>query len=257
MERGILVHAALAAFWRETRDHAALVALAADPGPYADARERAPRSDGRDRRRALAPRARGGARARGRAARAPARGMARRGRASAIAFHGRPRRARGRLVLGASSGAASRPADELADGSAAIVDYQDRKVSSPARWIADRPEATQLALYTLARRADHPFAGVRAVVLGQVRPGDCKAVGVYADAAARWGAPPMRNPGAGIVDWPAHEARWGALMHGLADGFARSHAAVAPRDAAACRTCARQAVPRRRSVGPEDEEEGE
>ena len=122
------------------------------------------------------------------------------------------------------------------------MDDKTGNVSSPARWIADRPEATQLALYTLARRASHPLTGVRAVVLGQVRPGDCKAVGFYADAAARWGAPPVRNPGAGIVDWPAHEARWSALMHGLADEFARGHAAVAPRDAAVCRTCARQAL---------------
>ncbi|MBP8139208.1 MAG: PD-(D/E)XK nuclease family protein [Burkholderiales bacterium] len=260
MERGILVHAALAAFWRETRDHAALVALAADPGPYADARERAARAamaeidDARWRRVPAAVRAlEAGRLARLLGAWLDAVELPRSPFAVVHVEHEE------RLVLGALELELRLDRlDELADGGAAIVDYKTGKVSSPARWIADRPEATQLALYTLARRADHPFAGVRAVVLGQVRPGDCKAVGVYADAAARWGAPPMRNPGAGIVDWPAHEARWGALMHGLADEFVRGHAAVAPRDAAACRSCARQALCRVGEVSvPEDEEEDE
>ncbi len=261
MERGILVHAALAAFWRETRDHAALVALAARCRALRRrARARGPRSDGRDRRRTLAPRARGGARARGRTARAPAR----RAWLDAVELPRSPFTVvhvehEERLVLGALELELRLDRlDELADGGAAIVDYKTGKVSSPARWIADRPEATQLALYTLARRAAHPLTGVRAVVLGQVRPEDCKAVGFYADETARWGAPPVRNPGAGIVDWPAHEARWSALMHGLADEFARGHAAVAPRDAAACRTCARQALCRVGEASvPEDDEEGE
>ena len=41
MERGTLVHAALAAFWRATRDHAALLALRGDPARYAKARRSA------------------------------------------------------------------------------------------------------------------------------------------------------------------------------------------------------------------------
>ena len=260
MERGILVHAALAAFWRETRDHATLVALAGDAGRYADARERAARAamaeidDARWRRVPAAVRAlEAGRLARVLGAWLDAVELPR-SPFTVVHVEHEERLALGALELELRLDRL----DELADGGAAIVDYKTGKVPSPARWIADRPEATQLALYTLARRAAHPLAGVRAVVLGQLRPGDCKAVGFYADETARWGAPPVRNPEAGIVDWPAHEARWRALMHGLADGFARGHAAVDPRDAAACRACARQALCRvGEASAAEDDEEGE
>ena len=65
--------------------------------------------------------------------------------------------------------------------------------------------------------------------------------------------------GGSVVDWPLHEARWGELMQRLADEFLRGEAAVAPRDAATCRYCARQALCRVGDV-PEledDEETGE
>ena len=155
MERGILVHAALAAFWRETRDHAALVALAADAGPYADARERAARAamaeidDARWRRVPAAVRAlEAGRLARLLGAWLDAVELPRSPFTVVHVEHEE------RLVLGALELELRLDRlDELADGGAAIVDYKTGKVSSPARWIADRPEATQLALYTLARRA--------------------------------------------------------------------------------------------------------
>jgi len=259
LERGSLVHAALAAFWRETGDHSTLVGLAGDPVRYAEARERAATV-------AIA----GIEETRWRRIPAAVRALEAERLSRLLATWldtvelPRPRfrvahvEHDERLTLGALELELRLDRlDELADGGVAIVDYKTGQVKSAAHWVADRPEATQLALYTLARRAAHPGSDVRAAVLGQVRPGDCKAVGLFADEAALWAEPSPRSRSTGIVDWPAHEARWSELMHGLADEFLRGHAAVAPRDATACRNCGRHALCRVGQAAVPEGDEGE
>ncbi len=258
LERGNLVHEALAAFWKEARDHASLVALARDAARYAAACARAAEKaiatidEGRWRR--VPPLVRSIEAGRLAALVEGWLDAVERPRAPFTVAHVEHRE---RLALGALElDLRLDRIDELADGGVAIVDYKTGRVGSTRRWTADRPEATQLALYTLARRAAHPESGVRAAVLGQVRRGEHKAVGLYADEAASWRGVPA---GGSVVDWPLHEARWGELMQRLADEFLRGEAAVAPRDAATCRYCARQALCRVGDV-PEledDEETGE
>lgn len=258
LERGNLVHEALAAFWKEARDHASLVALARDPARYAAAcaraAERAIATIDERRWRRVPPLVRAIEAGRLAALVEDWLDAVERPRAPFAVAHVEHRE---RLALGALElDLRLDRIDELADGGVAIVDYKTGRVGSTKRWTADRPEATQLALYTLARRAAHPDSGVRAAVLAQVRRGEHKAVGLYADEAASWSGAPG---GGAIVDWPLHEARWGELMQRLAGEFLRGEAAVAPRDATACRYCARQALCRigDAAVIEDDEETGE
>ncbi len=145
--------------------------------------------------------------------------------------------------------------DRLADGGVAILDYKTGKVPRAARWTRDRPEATQMALYTLAWREAHPADRVRAAVLAQVKRGETKAVGLYADEEARIDSPSGKDDGS-VTDWDALAARWGELMRSLATAFARGEAAAAPREASICRYCARQSLCRIDAVARDDEEEG-
>ena len=98
-----------------------------------------------------------------------------------------------------------------------------------------------MALYTLAWRAAHPGEPVRAAVMGQVRRGEAKAVGVYADEGARFGERPGKDDRA-VLAWGDLEQRWDGLMRGLAEAFARGEAAVSPRDDGVCRYCVRQSL---------------
>ena len=112
-----------------------------------------------------------------------------------------------------------------------------------------------MALYTLAWRAAHPEEPVRAAVMGQIRRGDVKAVGIYADEGARF-MPPGKDDRE-VRAWADLAQRWDALMRGLAEAFARGEAAVAPRDAGVCRYCARQSLCRVGSAVATDEETDE
>lgn len=254
MERGTLVHAALAAFWRATGDRASLLALASDPARYAEARQ-------------------------GAASEAIAALDAHRWERIPEAVRALERDRLARVLGEWLAVEASRPPftmldvehetafalgpltlalrldriDRLADGGVAIVDYKTGGIPAIAKWQAERPEGVQMALYTLAWRAAHPGEPVRAAVMGQVRRGESKAVGIYADEDARFGERPGRADDS-VVKWADLERRWDELMRGLAEAFARGEAAVAPRDANSCRYCARQALCR---VGSTAAAEGE
>ncbi len=257
MERGTLVHAALAAFWRATRDHATLVALRSDPPRYAEARRGAA---------AAAIGALGAARwervpeavralEEDRLARVIAEWLeieASRTPFMVLDVEHETTLALAPLTLDLRFDRI----DRLADGGVAIVDYKTGGIPGIATWEADRPQAVQMALYTLAWRAANPAEPVRAAVMGQVRRGDAKATGLYADDAARFGTTPDRGDD-GIRDWPALETRWSGLMHDLAGAFARGEAIVAPREDGVCRTCARHALCRVGSPLAPDEEGGE
>lgn len=238
MERGTLAHAALAAFWRGVQDHASLVELRNDATQFAEARRRAVEV-------AIAA-----LDARWRRLPAVVRGL----EAERIdrlldtwlaTEAGRPPfevagvECDATLALGPLDLALRLDrVDRLADGGVAILDYKTGNVPPVRRWTDDRPEATQMALYTLAWRRAHPEDAVRAAVLAQLKRGSVGPVGLYADAAARIEPPSGRDDH--VVDWPALEARWEALMGDLAASFARGDAAVAPRRPALCTYCRRQ-----------------
>lgn len=257
IERGNLVHEALASFWRATGTHDALVALSFAMERFADACRRAADAAiatidaSRWRRIPAAVRAQEAER------------LVRVLREWLVIEAGREPFE----VAGIEHDATlSLPPLELAlrldrvdrftEGGVAILDYKTGGAARPARWTNARPEAVQMALYTLAWRDAHPGETVRATALALVKRGETKAIGLYADEGARLGPPPEREDDS-IVDPAALEERWRELMQGLAADYAGGVAGVSPREAKVCRYCARQALCRVDSVVADEDDEGD
>jgi len=132
--------------------------------------------------------------------------------------------------------------DALDDGGVAIIDYKSGKTRRPETWFGPRPQAPQLALYALAHRAATPGQSVRAVAYAQVKTGELAVRGLAADGEA-WPAlslPPMVR-GAGLADWSDAEARWADALAGLAEEIVAGRATVTPRDPrTTCANCGLQ-----------------
>jgi len=260
MERGALVHQALAAFWRNVRDHTGLVALV----PHAlDAQIES----------AVAA-----------AIASDALPAARWRKLPPIVVAGEPQRI-ARLVRAwldpfdrerppFTVRAVETPAtltlsgltfrlrldriDELGDGGLAIIDYKTGRASAPGVWFDPRPQAPQLGLYSLALRMRDPSVAVRAVAYAQLKPGEMKLRGLAADATA-WPALPQPSAlkEAGFADWTAMETGWDQALRALTDEIAAGHAAVAPRDlAATCRRCGLQSLCRIGALVADPADEG-
>ncbi len=260
IERGTLLHAAFAAFWRDIGDQRTLAAL--DPGALAGKVEAAVTAA----RQALPS-------ARWRALSA----LVATGESTRltkvvngwIAAHERMRppfcvkevEASAALTL---QGLAFRlrldRVDVLADGGAVIIDYKSGRTTAPDGWFEPRPQAPQLALYALARRATVPTQPVRAVVYAQLKPGEIKAQGLAADAEAWPGLKLPRNlRRAGVADWSAVLERWADSIGALAAEIAAGEATVTPRDiGTTCKQCGRQALCRigARRVGESEDADG-
>lgn len=244
LERGTVVHAALAAFWREVPDHAGLRAL--DPGArdacVARAVGHALTELGRARVRRLPP-----AVAAGEAANLasivrnwldtvedPRPGFRVRGREEDLPLRVGP------LELGVRLDRF----DELADGSVAILDYKTGKPRPVSRWFKARPESPQLGLYALALAQARPDLRVRAVAYGHVLPDKSRARGIAADTS-QWPAlmAPADRHSTGLADWSEVEAFWSTRLPALAEDFAAGAARVDPRDQRdTCRNCERMAL---------------
>ena len=241
-ERGKLMHAALASFWRDVRDQAALAslspeALAAHIGAAADA-AMAELPAARWRRVPPAVRAAEPARI-----------------ASIlhawIDAYERPRPAfsveatearRGLVLGGLDLDFRVDRIDLLASGGSAIIDYKTGPAQTPAKWFDARPQAPQIGLYVLAERGQAPERPVRAAAYAQLKAGELEVRGIAADADA-W--PELRAPAdlrsAELVDWPAIEAYWQRTLAALAREVRDGHAEVAPRDPRkVCPNCGRQ-----------------
>ena len=241
-ERGTLVHAALEAVFADVRDSGALAALVADRAALARAvtaaAEHAIRRKKPPRWNELPDAVRAGEAAR--IARQVAQWLveveARRPPFCVVATEQDFTFSLGPLALRLRLDRV----DALDGGGVAIVDYKTGEATPFARWTADRPEATQLALYSLAWRAAHPDRPVRATALGQLRPNDCDIVGAFADDAARFDATSKRQ----VVpdDWAAFEAVRDDRVRALGRAFVDGEAQVAPRRLDECRTCRRHAL---------------
>ncbi len=256
LERGTLLHAAFAAFWRDVGDQRTLAALdrealaAKIEAAVAVARGALPPL----RWRALSPLIAAGESTR-----------LKKVVEVWIAAHERPRppfsvqEVEGSAAL-TLQGLAFRlrldRVDALApDGGTVIIDYKSGRTMPPDAWFDARPQAPQLALYALARRAAVPTRPLRAVAYAQLKPGDIKVQGLAADDDA-W--PGLKLPGdlrrAGLADWPAVEARWAESIGALAAEIAAGEAAVTPRDiGTTCKQCGRQALCRIRARSLRDD----
>ncbi len=238
LERGIALHAALAAFWNEVRDQATLAAL--DDAGLAAAAEAAAGAGVAalppPRWRALPPAAAAAERLR------LARGLA---RFAATQERGRPpfsvAGSERKLRLGIGGLQLSLRADRIdriEDGaSLAIIDYKGGEATPPSQWLWDRPRAPQLGLYLLALAAEGEALPVHAVALASLRAGDARYAGI-ADAGAGWEG--LKAPGkldAGLPDLAAIAGRWASIYDTLAAAFREGEAAVDPR--ARARPCSR------------------
>jgi probable DNA repair protein len=244
MERGTLVHAAVAAFWRDVGNHATLIGLPEDElarridTAVATAVECIPAP----RRSRLPPVVAAGEAAR----------LARVVRSWLDEFE------RGRPPFSVAEVEASRPLalggllwslrldriDALEGGGMAIIDYKTGKVAPPPQWFDMRPMEPQLGLYWLSQQGFDPSQPVRALAYAVLRPGEMKAVGLAGDAAA-W--PQLSGPSqlrrADLPDWTAIETQWRHSLAALAAEVREGHAAVAPRDTVrTCRECRLQAL---------------
>ena len=242
LERGILVHAALAVFWRDVKDHTTLIALTEEE--FARRLDRAV-VEGSEcitgaRWARLPPVVAAGESQR----------LARIVRAWLEEFE------RARPPFAVSEVEVLRPLalnglelslrvdriDALAGGGIAIIDYKTGFASPPYRWFDARPEAPQLGLYWQSQQAFDRSRAVRALAYAQLRPGELKAVGLAEDESV-W--PRLSGPrvlrSLGLDDWRAVDARWRETLGALALEVRVGHAAVAPRDLIeTCRRCGLQ-----------------
>lgn len=238
-ERGSVLHAMLAAFWDDVRDHATLLSL--EPAPLQQ-RIDAAISAGKTklppaRWRALPP--------------AVADAESHRLAATLLAWiveHEKPRPA---FVAQANEQAIETDVDgvavnvridridALSSGGVAIVDYKSGRVVAPQRWFAARPEGIQLAVY--AHAVEHAAgAPLRALVFAQIKAGDIEVKGLV-DGPDVW--PGLDIAGASrapVRDWADAQAtlrgELGMLAREIRDGVAR----VAPRHPSTCQYCGLQ-----------------
>ncbi len=246
-ERGLLVHAALAAFWNEVGDHASLVALDEErlAARVADCVEHALAELTRARWRTLPSILR--------------EGEALRLSALLRAWLG-VERARPPFAVQAIESSTSLSlagigfrlrrdrVDALADGGVAILDYKTGQIERPRQWFDERPRSSQLGLYTLAQRSTSPEVAVRAVGYAELRAESVAAAGLAADERAWPGLESVATVGPGGT-WASLEAWWRAHLEALVEEIAAGHAAVTPRATPSpCRNCGLQAVCRIESV---------
>jgi RecB family exonuclease len=248
-ERGLLLHAALAALWEDIGDHATLVGLDSDQLGDRIAKAVALARTKLDRVRWQSLPA------------AVAAGESQRLADTVRAWLDAVERERPPFVVRATElkvpltlggiglGMRIDRVDTLADGSVAVIDYKSGRAVEPVKWFAPRPSGTQVGLYALALRSMPDPPEVRATVYAQLKAGEITAKGLAADAEV-WPALKtvvgMRN--AALATWTDVEAAWAFRFGALAADFARGAASVAPRDAQSCAHCDLHALCRIQSL---------
>ena len=238
MERGSLLHAALAALWDDVHDHATLIALtgAELDTRIADAVAHARTKLNRVRWQCLPV--------------TVAQGESQRLADTVRAWLDVIERERPPFTVRATESTASLAlggislalridrVDTLADGGIAVIDYKSGRAIAPGKWFAPRPSGTQVGLYALAVLAEPDPPLVRATVYAQLKAGKIAVIGLAADADA-W--PPLKTAAevrnVPFANWPEIEAEWTRRFGALATDFRQGVAAVAPRDGQCCKQC--------------------
>ncbi|HEY7902817.1 MAG TPA: PD-(D/E)XK nuclease family protein [Casimicrobiaceae bacterium] len=238
IERGILVHAAMAALWHSLGDKSALDALGDEAlTARIDAAVRiALREIAESRWRTLPAIVREGERSRlatliaafvktQESARPPFRVVARE-----IDTH---------LSIGGLALDLRIDRVDEVEGGRVVIDYKTGDTPSVRQWLLPRPLASQLGLYVLALDAQDRDARVSAAALMAVRSGASATVGM-ADAPALWSGvlTPSDASGGRLADFGAVKSFWRDTLGGLARDFREGLAAVDPRaHPSPCRHC--------------------
>jgi ATP-dependent helicase/nuclease subunit B len=113
--------------------------------------------------------------------------------------------------------------DRLDDGRDVIIDYKTGRAEARS-WAGDRPDEPQLPLYAVSHERD-----VAAVLFGQIRVGETGFKGYAAEQDL--------VPGASTRDLPAEIGQWRAILDRLGSDFRSGVANVNPKNANACRHC--------------------
>ncbi len=246
MERGVVLHATMAAFWERVRDHATLDTLAADEmaSQIEAAVERGRAALPLGRWRALPEAVRSGEARRLTALLAAWLALERRRPPFAVAA---VETRTGIDLAGHRFGLRVDRVDTLEDGGVAIIDYKGGKGDAPITWFNERPRGSQLGMYALAHRTAHPDVAVRAILYACLRPDAIGPLGISMDRLA-W--PGLTKPGSvRFRDWAALEAWWRDALAKLAGEIAAGWASVAPRtNPSPCRNCGMQSLCRIDSV---------
>jgi probable DNA repair protein len=130
--------------------------------------------------------------------------------------------------------------DTLDNGGHAIIDYKTGAVELPSMWFAQRPRAPQLGLYALALKAQSPAIALKAAAYAKLKVGEIGPIGLVAEKDA-WpdltAVAKLREPNT----WADVEQRWRTQLTSLAVELRDGVATVTPRDnGAPCRTCGLQ-----------------
>ena len=138
--------------------------------------------------------------------------------------------------------------DRLADGSQVIIDYKSG-ISRVQDWLGDRPGKPQLLLYGIAAPGE-----AAALAFGQVRPRDCKFVGLgRVEAAPGIGTDIVAVAGDRMdaSDWDSLNTRWRDNLERLAQEFVSGEAQVDPLKSDSCTWCGLQPLCRVGAAGEE------
>jgi probable DNA repair protein len=111
--------------------------------------------------------------------------------------------------------------DELADGRRVVIDYKSGRART-RQWDGERPEQPQLPLYAVTEPAP-----VAAVAFGILRPGEVGFAGAGDGADLLPGVQDWSGVPGG---WEGTLDRWRAVVAALAGEFLRGRADVSPRD---------------------------
>ena len=248
-ERGQLVHAAMAAFWRNVGSHAALQASdETATRQRIDAAVSSARATLTPARWRLLP---------------PALAMAETARIAGIVTHWVETCERPRPAFDVAHVEWSLPlniagltltlkldrVDALGGGGHAIIDYKTGQVEKPSAWFAERPRAPQLGVYAQALQAVSPPIDVRAAAYARLKVGEIGAIGLAADTElwpALMDVAALREPNT----WEGVAHRWQQQISSLAVELREGVATVTPRDnGAPCRTCGLQPLCRIEAAG--------
>ncbi len=127
--------------------------------------------------------------------------------------------------------------DQLPDGSRVIIDYKSG-VCTVQDLLGNRPARPQLLLYGIAE----PDAAA-ALAFAQVRPRDCRYVGLGRVAAAKGISVDIARTVQSRMDeddWLVLNTRWRQILERLADAFVQGDALVDPLSPATCLRCGLQ-----------------
>ena len=146
--------------------------------------------------------------------------------------------------------------DQLADGSLCLIDYKTGEAASLKKWVGDRPQYPQLALYCLALESmdqdtkppmvlSQQGKGLSALVVGQVKSGKilfrgfCIDNQFYRDGVGSKSVPLIENSQLPeeLKNWDALKTSWQNNLSGLVRDFQQGIAVVDPLDAVTCTYC--------------------